>query len=140
MLRIDADAHVDETEATWEYVEEIDNRLKPVTIDSKDQPRGDQQWLIDDEVLRRPVRDYRRTGATAATSQLLDVDARLRHLDELRIDVQVLYPTVFIRSKFAGRPYIELALTRSYNRWIADRTAQSGGRLRWVAVPPLLTM
>jgi predicted TIM-barrel fold metal-dependent hydrolase len=54
--------------------------------------------------------------------------------------VQVLYPTVFIRSKFVGRPDVELALTRSYNRWMGARTEGSRGRLRWVAVLPLLTM
>ncbi len=139
-MRIDADAHVDETEATWEYLEEHERAFKPVTRDPENARGPDKQWVAEDVTLRRPVRDYRRTGATAATSQLLDVDERLRHLDDLRIDIQVLYPTVFIRSKFAGRPDIELALTRSYNRWIADRTAQSGGRLRWAAVPPLLTM
>jgi len=139
-MRIDADAHVDETEATWEYLEDGEAAFKPFTRDPEN-PRGpDKQWVAQDVTLRRPVRDYRRTGATAETSQLLDVDARLRHLDQLRIDVQVLYPTVFIRSKFAGRPDIEVALTKSYNRWIADRTAQSGGRLRWVAVLPLLSM
>src|SRR5207244_13418386 len=51
-----------------------------------------------------------------------------------------LYTPTFIRSKSAGRPDIELALTRSYNRWLAERTAQSRGRLRWIAVLPLLTM
>ncbi len=140
MFRIDADSHVDETEATWEYLEECESRLKPITRDPEVATERDQRWVADGVVLRRPVRDYRRTGATAATSQLLDVDARLRHLDELRIDVQVLYPTVFIRSGFTGRPEVELALTRSYNRWIAARTEQSRGRLRWVAVLPLLTM
>jgi predicted TIM-barrel fold metal-dependent hydrolase len=140
MLRIDADSHVDETEATWEHMEPDEDRFQPVTRDPERPTDRDQRWLADGVVLRRPVRDYRRTGATAETSQLLDVDARLRHMDELRIDVQVLYPTVFIRSTFAGRPEVELALTRSYNRWMAERTALSHGRLRWVAVLPLLTM
>jgi len=139
MPRIDADSHVDETEATWEYIEENDSRLKPITVASGLRS-NDQGWRVDGEVYRRPVRNYQRTGTTAATSQLLDVEARLRHMDELRIDLQVLYPTVFIRSGFAGRPDIELALSRSYNRWLAARTEQSHGRLRWVAVLPLLTM
>lgn len=139
MLRIDADSHVDETEATWEYIQENESRLKPITIESGIRS-NDQAWLVDGEVYRRPVRNYKRTGTTAATSQLLDVDARLRHMDQLRIDVQVIYPTVFIRSRFLGRPDIEIALTRSYNRWIAARTEQSHGRLRWVAVLPFLTM
>ena len=138
MMRIDADAHVDETEATWEYLQPSESRFKPTTIDGA--VRSDQGWLFDGQIFRRPVRDYGRTGATAATSQLLDVDARLRHLDDLRIDVQVIYPTMFIRSQFADRPDLELALTRSYNRWIAARTKQSHGRLRWAAVLPLLSM
>jgi uncharacterized protein len=31
-------------------------------------------------------------------------------------------------------------MRRSYNRWVADRTAPSNGRLRWVCLPPYRTM
>jgi predicted TIM-barrel fold metal-dependent hydrolase len=140
MVRIDADSHVDETDATWEYLDESESHLKPICREPDNGRNRDQEWFIDGAVLRRPVRDYRRTGASAATSQLLDIDARLQHMDALRIDIQVLYPTTFIRSTFAGRPDIELALARSYNRWMAERTAFARGRLRWVAVLPLLSM
>jgi predicted TIM-barrel fold metal-dependent hydrolase len=138
MARIDSDAHVDETEDTWRYLEESEARFAPTTIDS---PSGrDRLWSFGGVEFRRPVRNYQRTGATETTSQLLDVAARLRHLDELRIDLQVLYPTIFIRSRFAGQEDLELAMTRSYNRWIAQRTEESNGRLRWVAVLPLMSM
>ena len=139
MTRIDSDAHVDETEATWEYIDEGYRHFKPVTLPAGGSAR-DPRWSADGVELRRPERDYKRTGATEATSRLLDVNARLKHLDELRIDLQILYPTTFIRSRFAGHGELEMALTRSYNRWIADRTAESNGRLRWVAVLPLLSM
>jgi len=33
MFRVDVDAHVDETDATWEYLSEADRRFKPVTLD-----------------------------------------------------------------------------------------------------------
>ena len=138
MVRIDADAHIDETEATWEYLEDSERHYIPTTIENGH--RTDQGWQFPGVVLRRPIRDYRRTGATAATSQLLDIDERLRHLDRLGIDTQVIFPTVFIRSRFAGHADLELALTRTYNRWIADRTSKSNGRLRWAAVLPLLSM
>src|SRR5437763_9857325 len=137
-MRIDADSHVDETEATWDYIDEP--RFKPVTHDPERARNRDLEWISERVQLRRPVRDYRRTGATAATSQLLDVEARLRHLDELRIDVQVLYPTTFIRSTFAGQPDAEIALTKSYNRWMAERTSHSDDRLHWVAMLPLLSI
>jgi predicted TIM-barrel fold metal-dependent hydrolase len=35
---------------------------------------------------------------------------------------------------------VELALARSYNRWLGERCAESGGRLRWVMIPPLQSM
>ena len=38
------------------------------------------------------------------------------------------------------RPEVSTALRRSYNRWLADRCAQSHGRLRWVCLPPLMNM
>ena len=33
MFRVDVDAHVDETEATWEYLGEGEARYRPVSID-----------------------------------------------------------------------------------------------------------
>src|SRR5262245_25791820 len=66
-----------------------------------------------------------------------DVPARLEHLDRLGIDVQVLFSTFFIQSNFS-RPLVEAALARSWNRWMAERTADSGGRLRWACRVPLL--
>src|SRR5207302_1230767 len=78
-------------------------------------------------------------GTVQATRELVDVAARLRQMDELRIDIQVLYPTLFL-SAMTARPEVELALTRSYNRWIAAATESSHGRLRWVAQMPMLTI
>mgnify|MGYP001499972194 CR=1 FL=1 len=57
-------------------------------------------------LLRRTIRRWRddvRTGTVQATRELVDVEARLRDMDELNIDVQVLYPTLFLlgsRAKF----------------------------------------
>lgn len=149
-MRIDADAHVDETEATWQYMTGRDERYRPTTAALGEElyrpatapatGRADRQWCIGELRLRRPIRDYLRSAVSPTSGQLLDVGERLRHLDELRIDVQVLYPTTFIRSSFYGHQEEELALTGSYNRWLADRTELSGGRLRWIAVLPLGSM
>lgn len=142
MSRIDADAHVDETESTWEHLEVTGQRFKPASVPVPPGPsqRPERQWRAGTLRLRRPDRDWRRTGVTSASGELVDVGERLRHLDDLRIDVQVLYPTAFLRASFAGHVEAELALTRSYNRWLADRTEASGGRLRWIAVLPLRSM
>ena len=143
-MRVDADAHVDETEATWEYLDGADEQFRPITLDPgtatvPNDRRPHRLWLIDGYPRLRRWRDDERTGTVKATRELLDVDARLRHMDELRIDVQVLYPTVFLQG-MTGRTEVELALTKSYNRWIAAATEKSKGRLRWVALMPMMSM
>ena len=65
--------------------------------------------------------------------------SRLKHMDELGVDVQVIFPTMFI-IPLTARPEIELALGRSYNRWMADIWKQAKERLRWAAVLPLLSI
>ena len=68
-----------------------------------------------------------------------DVQARLAHMDALGIDVQVLYPTVFLRPALRTRD-AELALIKSYNRWLAAINAHAPERMRWVAMPPVLSL
>ena len=74
--------------------------------------------------LREDVRD------------MVDIEARLAHMDETNVDIQVLFPTLFLRP-ITNEHDREMALARSYNRWLGDIWKRSGGRLRWVAVPPL---
>jgi predicted TIM-barrel fold metal-dependent hydrolase len=38
------------------------------------------------------------------------------------------------------KPEVNTAMRRSYNRWLGERCMQSGGRLRWVCMPPLQNM
>ena len=144
MFRVDVDAHVDETDATWEYLAENDRRFKPVSLDpggatAHGDARPHRLWMIDGTILLRRWRDDKRTGTVKETRELLDVEKRLRHMDELRVDVQVLYPTMFLHS-YTARPEIELALCKAYNRWIAAATEKSKGRLRWVAMMPYLSI
>ena len=96
-------------------------------------PDGRQQfWLID----RRPFpRGPVSRELPAASSEMRQIEARLRHMDQLGVDVQVLYPTVFL-APLTNRPEIEVALCRSYNRWMADIWGQGKGRLRWAVMLP----
>src|SRR5207247_2864892 len=60
-----------------------------------------------------------------------------RHMGACRRSVQVLYPTLCLHA-FTARPEIDVAICKSYNRWIAKANGKSRGRLRWVAgLPPL---
>ena len=142
MARIDVDAHVDETEATWSFLTESERRHTPVCTDPgvptvPGDRRPHRLWLIDGGTRLRRWRDDVRTGTVQATRELTDIPARLAHMDELNVDVQVLYPTLFLGG-FTARAEVDTALTGAYNRWMADSTQTSGGRLRWVALAPML--
>ncbi len=142
---IDADAHVDETQETWDYLRPDDALFRPVLLDAPgwnylgpDIPPH-PLWLIGGNVRLKRYRDDEITGTTQATRELMDVPARLRHMDELGFDVQVIYPTTFLHAVTA-QPEVELAVHGAYNRWLADKTAGTGGRLRWAYLPSVLSI
>jgi len=138
MFTIDADAHVLETDRTWDYMLESEREFRPrVVATPNEKDSGGESWLIDGRLHGKA----RNVGADTpqASREMADIEARIKHMDELQVDVQVLYPTVFLRP-FTTKPEIELALSRSYNRWLVDIWKQGKERLRWVAVLPLLSM
>jgi uncharacterized protein len=137
VIKIDADAHVLETEQTWEYMAGTERKYRPQVVRSTDSASSDEYWLVDG-TLRLKSRNVGK-NTPMASRELRDPLARLKHMDELGIDIQVIFPTIFI-IPLTQRPEIELALCRSYNRWMADIWKQAKERLRWVAVLPLLSM
>ena len=145
---VDADTHVDECDETWAFLLPEHERFRPLTVSPPDgydinpalSPQGyNRFWSFDGTLRVRRNRDDVRTGTTAETRELRDVPARLRDMDRLGIDTQVMYPTLFLTA-VSAKPDIEYALIRSYNRWLGSKWEESGGRLRWVVVPPMLTM
>src|SRR5919202_5075654 len=150
MATIDADAHVVESDHTWDYLDPADAEYRPRVV----RPEGSSlaDWLIDGKIrgFARTVitaqefaalssRAGRRMDTPEETRQAENVPARLRHMDELGIDIQVLYPTVFIES-IADKPEVEIALCKAYNRWLADIWSQGQNRLRWACVVPVLAI
>jgi len=136
---IDCDAHIDETEDTWEWLRENELALKPkVTYPANQDPNRPptRYWMIDGHRQPRLYRDDQRSQTTVETRELLDPLARVRHMDELGTEVQVMYPSLMLVG-ITESAETEVALKRSYNRWLADRTEQTDGRLRWVCLPPM---
>ena len=70
---------------------------------------------------------------------MLDVQARVDHMDEIGTDLQVLYPSLWT-GPITTNPAEEVAICRSYNRWMADIHSQGKGRFRWAAVVPVLDL
>jgi uncharacterized protein len=138
MLTIDADAHVIECEKTWDYLEDDDRRYRPVPL-TVDLPTGKTRnfWFIGGRMIGG--RDNIGKDTSQESREMGNIDSRLKHMDEIGTAVQVLYPTLFLRP-VTDNPRIELALCRSYNRWMADIWSKAKDRLRWAVQLPLMTM
>jgi predicted TIM-barrel fold metal-dependent hydrolase len=137
MPTIDSDAHVIETDRTWGYMTGADAEYRPQTVLRPTATGAEEpMWLVDGNL--RP-----RTNVGKDTSEeareMADIEKRLKHMDELEVDIQVLYPTMFLTA-LTRRPHVEVAMCKGYNRWLADIWAVSKDRLRWAAVLPLLDM
>jgi predicted TIM-barrel fold metal-dependent hydrolase len=145
MKIIDADTHVDESESTWAGLGEGYSHYMPVTVSPKDGavnlnpstnlPRN-RWWLVEGRLQARAIRDDI-THPPRERRELEDVPGRLRHMDEMGVDVQVIFPTFFIRYG-TNNPEAEYALTTTYNRWLANKCEGTNGRLRWACVLPFL--
>lgn len=136
MLTIDADAHVIENESTWDFMLESERQFKPKIVGSGNPSDTFDYWLIDGRVIPRNNvgRDLPQTAR-----EMSDLGVRIKHMDELGIDFQVIYPTFFI-TPVSRRPDIDLAVSRSYNRWMAEIVKKEPDRFRWVLVPPLQSL
>ncbi|MSO65560.1 MAG: amidohydrolase [Alphaproteobacteria bacterium] len=138
MSSIDVDTHVIESEETWSFLEPAEARWRPVTYETD----GNQVewngltrfWYVDGQLLPRG-RDGIPGGPSVAVRTLASPPERITWMKRLGVDVQVIIPTFFL-SVDLSRPDLQVALARSYNRWLAKVCANSGGRLRWSVVVP----
>ena len=134
-MNIDADAHVIEDESAWDYMLESERQFRPRPVSDPQDPSIDY-WYFDGRLI--PRTNVERNLPQAARN-MSDLSIRLRHMDELSIDIQVIYPTIFIFPT-ARREEPDLAICRSYNRWMAERVSKAPDRFRWIVVPPLMNM
>ena len=147
---IDADAHVVENELVWNYLDGAEKKYRPTLVTMPGES-GRQFWLLDGENLgskfpspdeTRSAEHFKKFGREVGTSvqarELSDVKRRLAHMDELGIDVQVLYNSLWI-TPLTSRPDAEIALCWSWNRWLADVWNLGENRLRWTCVVPALS-
>ncbi len=150
MKVIDADAHVIETDRTWDYLEASEQRYRPVLVGPKADPQ--RHWMIEgrikgfrfptlneQQLTARSQRSGRDVVTPQAAREMDDVELRLDHMDRLGIDTQVLHNTICIE-QLTDRPAADVALCRSWNRWLGDIWKQGKGRLRWSMLPPVLSL
>ncbi|MFN0069898.1 MAG: amidohydrolase family protein [Chloroflexota bacterium] len=142
---IDADTHVDESEDTWKKLEGTPyEKYIPVTttLPAEEAKRAGfnsanrRSWVVEGRLQNRATRDEV-NHPLRVYRELEDVPGRLAHMDTMGVDVQVIFPTFFIRYNTMNAE-AEWALTTTYNRWLAEKCAGTHGRLRWAAVLPFL--
>jgi len=143
MKVIDCDAHVEECVESWQYLDPEFYLLRPIPVTfPEDTCFGSHNaaWVIDYKLrffAANPTTMKRASekDVPIAVQEMRDVKARLRYMDELGIDTQVVFPSIWLGC-LAETVELEAALARSYNQFMATQCAQSGGRLRYVAIVP----
>ncbi|HTE84944.1 MAG TPA: amidohydrolase family protein [Dehalococcoidia bacterium] len=147
---IDADTHVIESEEIWGYFDPALAGKKPALVAFPDPSTGTttHRWVIDGKLFPKP---HGKGGVFLATppmdaKQAVDLDwacrslndttTRIQHKDRMGVQTQVVYPTLFL-AYLTDDQALDIALARSYNRFLAHAWAESVNQLRWVVVPPL---
>ena len=131
---IDCDSHLVEIdERVWDFFDPKEKEFRP-TINGNVLIVRDLMRYFPEPSTVKGLQVY-----PPGSVDLTDPAARLRYMDELGIDVHMMFPTFWLMSVISS-PMHEAAMSRSYNRWVADRTSESQGRLRWAVHAPIRTM
>ncbi len=145
MRIIDADGHIVETaEELREHMEApYRERVFDVVTDSN----GNSYFLVEGRLVPKPAGRGCGTprgfggigpqGRYGAARVGFDKDRLLRELDRERIDLHVIYPTFLLGLGGIENKDYAVALSRSYNNWMAEIRKQAPDRLAAVAVVPL---
>ena len=150
---IDTDTHISEGDAMWAMMDKEMVQRRPVLLKAPEDtlygPRN-AFWLIDGNIFPKPngkgsfrlitpsasKLETSRGDIHLAYREMTDIPGRLRDMDKLGVETQVVFPTLFL-IYITDDTALEVALCRAYNRFLAQACARSNGRIRWVVIPPL---
>src|SRR4249920_3113086 len=134
----DADAHAMMSPRMWESLpqEFFPRRPRPTRVhDVSDMNRWTNGWLVEGQIIphalgpgsqpgNEPARVLKEFGAKTHSPEfplsgfdLSDPQARLRGMDFMGVDHQMLYPTT-LYARMTQDPGFEAALMRAYNRYV----------------------
>ena len=148
---LDADTHILEPAEMWQHFAEAMYPRRPVLVTVPNDTlyrRSNAFWLIDGEIFPKPAgkggfllltpaeQETARDRPDRRSRELLDLGYRLKDMDAMGADLQVVYPTLFL-AFLTHDVELEVALCRAYNRFLAGVWAKQPRRLRWVVIPPL---
>ena len=144
----DGDGHVEEWEETFSdrYLEPAFRDRRPVVVETGEYEH-DYMWEIDGERMRIGGSPSSKDGVVSTeyikmaewrgaheSGEFHSAEDRLKVMDAEDTWLSVNYPTLFLQWPVAKEVALNQALTRAYNNWVADISAQSPDRLKWVTV------
>jgi predicted TIM-barrel fold metal-dependent hydrolase len=149
----DADGHVMMSPKMWEDLprEYHPRRPRPLRIeDSAGAGIRGTGWLIEGRMEPHPygpgaqgantpssvLAEFGAPPNQLGSADLSDPEARLRALDNLGIDTQLLFPSSLYACMGAD-PFFEAAMFRAHNRYMGRQCNVNPQRLKWAALLPL---
>jgi predicted TIM-barrel fold metal-dependent hydrolase len=153
---IDADTHIAESESMWQHIDKDMHHRRPVMVSAPDDTLYggfNVLWLIDGNIFPKAAgrggfriitptaskREAARTDISVGCREITDVHARLADMDKAGVDIQVVYPTLFL-IHVTDDPALEIALCGAYNKFMGAVYRKGNRRLRWVTVLPLKSL
>ena len=149
---IDADAHVEESEAMFERLDSEFRPRRPLPVRFDNDTvfgKYNAVWLIDGETYPKLIGKggtiFRTPTLMEAASlkresigaqELTDVAARIKDMDKVKIDTQVVFPSLFLTTTTEDLR-LEAALLRAYNTFLGECSAATKGRIRFAALVPI---
>lgn len=142
---IDADTHVLETEKTFEYLATGEQEYKPSvvrtapggSVDAALGEHGKDFWHIDGQLYGKHdlefIESHSKGEIVTGTLDISNPEARLLAMDRQGVDVAVIYPSLFLITAIKNAD-AEMALARSYNRWLADLCASAPQRFKFATM------
>ncbi|HEY1236602.1 MAG TPA: amidohydrolase family protein [Candidatus Binatia bacterium] len=153
----DADAHGSINPSMWQDLPDQfrARRPRPVTIhDDNGLGNFNAGWLIEGSVephalgpgaqqantprnvLAEFGANIERQHCSIGSMTLNDPAARLRDMDRMGFDAQMLFPST-LYAHMTSDPEFEAALFRSYNRYVAAQCSHAPKRLKWSGLLPV---
>src|ERR1051325_1062528 len=148
----DADAHVKFSPAMWKTLpdEYTARRPRPVRVSDGSGLSWNEGWLIEGRMEPHPfgpgtqgadkprdvLVEFGASSDSAGSFDLTDPAARIKDMERLGIDSQMLFPTT-LYAKLGTDSGFEAAMFRAYNRYIGRQCCYDSKRLKWAGLLPL---
>ena len=147
---IDSDGHFHEPHYLFDqYIDKEYFGKRPRVLAIRDHGLEEGRWVVEGKVVPR-VPFSKGVGAGGfqymtprhkkmhmKDNSLDDVDGRLKDLELLGVDIQVVYPTAFPFVSDIEDKDLAAAVCRAHNNYVADRCRKAPDRLKGIAIVPL---